>query len=117
MPGKCSTESYFVDDDILVIKLSGSLDNRTAKTFRDEIEKCKQENTSKVIVDCAKLGYISSFGIGLLVTLQTSLRKRGGEVKLSAIQGPVAEVLKVVRIAKLLNIYGDIEFARQSFYE
>ena len=100
-----------------MIKLSGSLDHRTAKTFSHEIEKSKRDDTKKVIIDCAKLGYISSFGIGLLVTLQSNLRKRGGEVKLSAIQGPVAEVLKVVRLAKFLDIYGDTEFARQSFYE
>jgi hypothetical protein len=41
----------------------------------------------------------------------------GGEMKLASIQSMVADVFRVVRLDKLLDIYGDIEFARESFYE
>lgn len=36
-------------------------------------------------------------------------------MKLAAIQGPVIEVIKIVRLDKVLEIYGDLEFARKSF--
>jgi anti-anti-sigma regulatory factor len=51
------------------------------------------------------------------MVLQTRLAKKGGAVKLSAIRGTVADVLNVVRLNKVLGIYGDIEFARQAFKE
>ena len=51
------------------------------------------------------------------MSLQAKLRKWGGEVKLAAIQSAVAEVFKVVRLGRLLEMYGDFEFARESFYE
>jgi anti-sigma B factor antagonist len=104
-----------LDDDILVIKLHGKLDAATTPDFNAEVDKHFQQGKRKVIIDCAHLGYVSSFGIGTLVTLQARLRKRGGEVKLAAIPSVVADVFKVVHLDKLLDIYGDIEFARESF--
>ena len=107
--------SYVVDGDILVLKLHGTLDEKTAPEFNAEIEKWFAEGKRRMIVDCAHLGHVSSFGIGTLVRLQAKLRKRGGEVKLAAIQSMVADVFRIVRIDRLLDIYGDIEFARESF--
>jgi anti-anti-sigma factor len=109
--------SYVVDDDILIVKLHGNLDAATTQEFNAELDKHFQQGKSKVIIDCAHLAYVSSFGIGTLVTLQTRLRKRGGEVKLAAINAMVADVFKIVHLDKMLGIYGDIEFARESFYE
>jgi anti-anti-sigma factor len=43
----------------------------------------------KIIVDCSRLEYISSYGIGVLVRLHKALMARGGDVKIAA--GPKAE--------------------------
>jgi anti-anti-sigma factor len=116
-----SDEAFFsskvIDDDILVIRLRGTLDSASSQEFNAEVDKHFQQGKRKIIIDCARLGHISSFGIGTLVTLQSRLRKRGGEVKLASVQAVVADVLKLVRLDRLLQIYGDVEFARQSFYE
>ena len=116
------TESNFIetkvlDDDILVVKLHGKLDVTTSDEFKNVIQKHLDEGKRDVILDCAHLGYVSSYGFSTLVFLQTRLKKQGGEVKLAAIQGPVAEILKIVHLDKVLAIYGDTEFARQSFLE
>jgi anti-anti-sigma factor len=114
-------ESFFrtstLDDDILVIRLHGKLDVTTTPEFSQQVEQHFAEGKRRIIIDCANLGFISSVGVGALVTLQAKLRKQGGEVKLAALQGPVADVLKVVRMDKMMGIYGDAEFARQSFYK
>ena len=106
-----------LDDDILVIKLHGKMDVVTTPQFSAEVQQHFDQGKHRIIIDCAHLGYINSMGIGALVSLHTRLRKQGGEVKLAAIQGPVAEVLRIVRLDKMLSIYGDTEFARQSFQE
>ena len=110
-------ESSTVDDDILILRLFGKLDVTTTPEFNEVVHKHLEDGKQKIIIDCAHLGFISSVGIGSLVTLQTRLKRQGGEVKLSALQGPAAEVIRIVRLDKLMNIYGDIEFARQSFKE
>lgn len=108
---------YLVDDDILVLKLYGKLNETTVPEFNAEVERQFAEGRRKMIIDCVHLGNISSYGVGSLVSLQTKLRKKGGEVKLAGIQSIVAEVFKVVRLDKLFQMYGDTEFARESFYK
>ncbi len=109
-------QSQLIDGDILTIVLRGDLDSASAPEFDRQIQGHLDAGRSKMIIDCRNLGYISSLGIASLVALQTKLRRRGGEVKLAAIFGPAMDVMRLVRLDKMLDIYGDIEFARKSFY-
>ena len=45
--------SYMVDDDILVLKLHGRFDDKTAPEFDAEVEKRFAEGAHKVIIDCS----------------------------------------------------------------
>jgi anti-sigma B factor antagonist len=109
-------ESTILDGDILAIVLDGNLDSVSTPQFDRQIQAHLEAGHSKIIIDCRKLGYISSLGIASLVALQIKLRRRGGEAKLAAIFGPAMETLRLVRLDKMFEIYGDLEFARESFY-
>ena len=109
-------QSRIIDGDILAIVLGGDLDSTSAPEFDRQIQGHLDAGHSKIIIDCHRMGYISSLGIASLVALQTKLKRRGGEVKLAAIFGPAMEVMRLVRLDKMLDIYGDLEFARKSFY-
>ena len=110
-------DARMIDDDILAVLIRGSLDSTTTEQFDREIQKHLDEGRSKIIIDCRYLDHVTSMGIGRLVVLQTRLRRKGGAVKLATLQGPAAEAIKLVGLGKILDIYGDLEFARQSFYE
>jgi len=116
MPTNDPFESKIIDGDILAIVLQGDLDSVSAPEFDRQIQAHLDAGHKKIIIDCRKMGYISSLGIGTLVALQTKLRRRGGEVKLAAIFGRAMEVMRLVRLDKMFYIYGDLEFARESFY-
>ena len=109
-------QSQIVDGDILTIVLRGDLDSTSAPEFERQIQGHLDAGRSKIIIDCRNMGYISSLGIASLVGLQTKLRRQGGEVKLAAIFGRAMDVMRQVRLDKMFDIYGDIEFARKSFY-
>ena len=110
-------KSAVVDGDILTIVLQGDLNSASTPEFDRLIQEHLDAGHTKIIIDCRYLGYISSLGIGSLVALQTRLRRKGGAVKLAAILGPVMQVIRAVRLDKMLDIYGDLEFARKSFHE
>lgn len=116
-----SSEEFFqasiVDEDILSIVLRGNLDSASTPEFEGLINQHLEQGRSKIMIDCQYLGYVSSIGLGSLVALQTRLKRKGGAVKLCAIQGPVMQILRLVRLDSVLDIYGDREFARKSFYE
>jgi len=116
MKNALSIETQMLDGDILVIVLDGSLNTTTSDQFNQAIQNHLDQGRTKIIIDCRRVEYISSLGLGSLVALQARLRKKGGEVKLTGLYGVAADVIRLVGLDKLLNIYGDIEFARESFY-
>jgi anti-sigma B factor antagonist len=111
-----SIETKLVDGEILAVVLGGSLDGTTAAQFNQAIQNHLEQGRTKIIIDCRHVDYISSLGLGSLVALRARLRKKGGEVKLAALYGMAADAIRLVGLHKLLDIYGDLEFARQSFY-
>ena len=104
-----------LDGDILVLRLYGTLDVTSSNDFKEPVRTHLDEGKWRFIVDCANLGYVSSAGIGSLIFLRSKIRRFGGVVKFAAIQGPVADVLKLMKVNCILDIHGDTEFARQSF--
>ena len=111
-----SIETQLLDGDILAVLLHGSLNVTTTDQFNQAIQAHLDQGRTKIIIDCRHVDYISSLGLGSLVALQARLRKKGGEVKLAALFGTAAEAIRIVGLDKLLGIYGDLEFARRSFY-
>jgi anti-anti-sigma factor len=109
-------ESEIIDGDILAIILCGDLDSASAPEFDQQVQAHLDAGYSKIIIDCRNMGFISSLGMGSLIALQTKLKRRGGEVKLSTIFGTVMEMMRLVGLDKVFGIYGDLEFARKSFY-
>src|SRR5262249_32787657 len=109
-------ESEIIDGDILAIFLNGALDAASTPEFDKAIQAHLYAGCPKIIMDCRNMPYISSLGMGSLIVLQTKLKRRGGEVKLSTVFGTAMEIMRVVGMDKVLGIYGDLEFARQSFY-
>lgn len=110
-------ESDVIDGDILSIVLRGNLDTTSTREFEEALQRHLDFGRMKIIIDCRNLGFISSLGVGALVNLQTHVRRQGGEVKLAAVQGPVMHLLRLVRLDRFFDFYGDMEFARQSFQE
>jgi len=116
MNNMLSIKTQLLDDEILGIVLDGSLNSITTEQFTQAVQDHLDQGRTKIIIDCRHVEYISSLGLGSLVALQARLRKKGGEVKLAGLYGLAADTIRLVGLDKLLNMYGDMEFARQSFY-
>jgi len=111
-----SIETLVLNGGILLIVLDGSLNTITTEEFNRTIQNHLDQGRSKIILDCRRVESISSVGIGSLVALQARVRKKGGEVKLAGLYGLAADTIRLVRLDKLLGIYGDAEVAREAFY-
>ena len=59
-----------------------------------------------VVIDLEKVRYISSSGLGLLITLLTKMKNAGGELFLTA---PSEHVKKLLLITKLNGIFTVVE--------
>jgi anti-anti-sigma factor len=96
-------EFYYsdVDKDILIVCADGGLNSDNANQFVDELGTLIEGGQTKIVVDCTRLDYISSYGVGVLLRLHAKLAKRGGNVKLACVKS----------IISLFEIYPDVSRA------
>jgi anti-sigma B factor antagonist len=110
-------EFYYdaVDEDVLILAVDGGLLHDNADRFVGELEHYIDLGIRKLIVDCAQLTRVSSYGLGVLVGLHKRLAKQGGDVKLAAVSGVVGKVIHMTGLGKLLDIYDTVDDARLAF--
>jgi anti-anti-sigma factor len=94
-----------VDNDVLVLEADGELNVQTAERFFNDVEKIVDSGLQRVVVDCAKLDFVNSYGLSVLIRIHKHMAGRGGEVKLANVSSGVYDVFDVVKFAKLFNIY------------
>ncbi|SHN34400.1 anti-sigma B factor antagonist [Cyclobacterium lianum] len=99
---KASFESYTADKN-LILKIKGDLiGDESGPRLVELVSDGLQEGIQTCIVDLSQVRYISSSGIGVLITILTKMRNTGGEVYLSS---PSEHVKKLLIITKLNNIF------------
>src|SRR6185369_15944578 len=101
-----------LDKDVLILSADGGLNADTADQFVHQLEALVDAGVKKIIVDCTRLDYISSYGIGVLVRLHQKLAKHGGDVKVAGVKSKVLGALSLMRMNEIFAIYPDVDRAR-----
>ena len=92
-----------IKNNVFIIKLSGDLIGENSGTnLLDAVNNAIQEKVIICIIDISDLRYINSSGIGVLITILTKFRNKGGEVYLMK---PSESVKKLLVITKLNAIF------------
>jgi anti-sigma B factor antagonist len=92
-----------IKNNVFIIKLSGDLiGEHSGANVLDTVSNTIQQNILTCIVDISDLRYINSSGIGVLITILTKFRNKGGEVYL---MNPSDNVKKLLVITKLNAIF------------
>ena len=77
--------------DIISVVVSGSLDAENCEYLLDCVESQIKDGYKKLILDCDGLTHISSIGLGMLVRVNSRMKKIGGDVKITGVKGAVAQ--------------------------
>lgn len=106
--------SYNIEDDAIVILFDGDLIGEEngpeiVESTTDAIEK----GISKCIIDISNVRYINSSGIGVMITILTKFRNKGGEVVLVNPSDQVKKLLVITKLNNIFKIEGDISAAKQ----
>jgi len=101
---------------VVLVALDGRL---TYGEGADKVENFIQDlvahDERAVLLDMAKVPIIDSRGIKSLVHGFTSVRKRGGQLKLLRLSPRVREVLGFTRLIEIFEVFDDEQRALQSF--
>jgi len=105
------------EGELTVLALAGFLDAHTAPEFEKAIQSEIDGGHLQLIVDCAKLTYISSAGLGVFMGFIEELRERGGDIKICGLSPKVEQVFEILGFHALYDIVGDVPSAVQRFAE
>jgi len=110
-------EFYFheVDHGVTIVAVDGGLDSSTARQFKESLEKMVEAGLRKLIIDCRKLHYVSSYGVGVLLRIHSRMAEHGGNVKLAALPGAVFRVLSLMKLDQHFDIYPGLAQAEAAF--
>ena len=79
------------------IALEGRLDGSTSPELEQVLKPILDSNPKVVIFELAKLDFISSAGIRVLIETQKSLSARNGSVILTEMQPQIQKVLEIIK--------------------
>ncbi len=106
------TENY----NASVIHLKGKLvGGPLAAEFGQTLNNLIEQGKKNVIVDMSHVGFISSSGLGILISGLTSLKKAGGDLKLAAISNKMEGLLSITKLDKIFEQYDSVEKAEASY--
>jgi anti-sigma B factor antagonist len=95
--------THETNGNVFILRLSGDLIGENSGTnLLDTVNNTIQQNVMNCVIDISELRYINSSGIGVLITILTKFRNKGGEVYLMK---PSDNVQKLLVITKLNAIF------------
>ena len=98
-----------------VLSLSGSLDGHTSIKFDEYLQAVTSAGFSHLILDCGKLEYLSSAGIGVLAATIKRCRDGKGDIRLCSVEDKMRRVMQIIGLLSLVKVYENEKAAAASF--
>ncbi|RCW70210.1 STAS domain-containing protein [Pseudorhodoferax soli] len=102
-------------DTVLVLAIAGSVDSLSADALTQRFAEAIDQGAVHLVADFAQVSYTSSAGLRALLGTVKRCRLGGGDLRLAALQPPVARVLEIAGFTSILNIFADVPDAVASF--
>lgn len=96
---------------VLVVNLNGRLDGITSKTYNEKMIEPDFASSSKIVLNCAGLNYISSEGLRALLMAAKKAKSQNGAFTLCSVNAAVNEVMVISGFGALLGVHENVEAA------
>ena len=75
--------------------------------LRDLVKRLTSEGGRSFVLNMAGVSYMDSSGLGLLLSIYSTIRSHGGDVKLVGIRDRVKDLLTMTRLTEVFEIFED----------
>ena len=93
--------------DHYLIELIGDLDIYNNKKFNEKLADIYEELDKDLVVDCSRLEYIDSTGLGSFISLLKLTRDEEKEITVKNLKKNIKKVFKITDLDKLFNLGDD----------
>ena len=104
-----------VQDEVVILDVSGKImGGDEATLFHGKIHEYINENKKNIIVDLAKVDWMNSVGLGMLITALTTVKNAGGRLVLANIT-KIESILTITRLISVFEHYDSRQDAIASY--
>jgi anti-sigma B factor antagonist len=106
-PGRMQTSTREVGDTT-VLTVSGRITLGEGNVMlREIVGELADKGHKRIVLNLADVQYIDSSGLGELVKAHTTVRNKGGELKLASLNKRVHDLLQLTRLSAVFDIHSD----------
>jgi len=102
-------------DQILILDCAGRMvsgeDLHSAKEAVEQLV----STTNAVVVNLEAVSYIDSEGLGVLVGIHSSVRNRGGKVRLAGANPVIKDVFRLAKLLDVIELHESVDQAVRAF--
>jgi anti-sigma B factor antagonist len=107
-PSSVAKTKLRVVNGVVIVDLTGRITlGEGSAMLGDTVHDLVEQDRNKIILNLGRVTHIDSSGIGVLVRVLTTVRSKGGQLKLVNVSLPVTEILRITRLASLFDVAND----------
>lgn len=108
-----------LDDVMVITPKGGHLDASNREEFRVSLEAAAADAASagihRLILDLMNVRFVDSSGLGVIMAALRRIREEGGDMVACNIMKPVKVLFDLVRLDRVMSVYGDRASAVASY--
>lgn len=108
------TTQVTADAGFQLVCVKGSVCDSDAEQLRNTLEEAAQNETGKLVIDLSEVDYISSSGIGVLVSTLKKARHSGGSLVLCGMTPDIHELFTLTHLDRVFTIAATVDSYRES---
>lgn len=94
-----------------LVRLEGRLDIHTTPEAEEFLNAIVEKDRTRIVIDMSGVPFISSYGIGILMSTSKALRERGGWLRLAALSAETKVPFEITGLLPHFDIYDSVEQA------
>ncbi|MBM4160283.1 MAG: STAS domain-containing protein [Ignavibacteria bacterium] len=102
--------------DVAILSIKGNLMGEPDSTdVRDKVYSLLEEGFNKIVLDLGQVKWVNSSGLGTLIAVMTSIKNKGGEMRLARVTDKVESLFAITQLIKVFKTYETVDRAVASF--
>jgi anti-anti-sigma factor len=94
-----------------VLELDGRLDSQTSPVLERAFQEAWERGSTRIVLDCARLRYVSSAGLQVFLVAGQLAQKRGGRIVFCKLQRNLGELFEITRFDTVFPVFASEEAA------
>ncbi len=103
--------AVFHEGPVTVVRISGSAGMVDADLIREKLKSVTAESAQQIVLDLSELEFISSSGLGVIVSARHDAQVHGGRMVLANPTPAVRKILDATRLSTLFGVFDTLQQA------